>query len=119
MEKVVNVSNQIWEAMINGDTDVLLKLVHKDAVFVHMSRSLTRDQEIEVIKEQDINYEGIDVEYNTVKEMESTIVLFNKLKLSAIVKGNVAVNPFMVTEVYTKNGDEIKLASLSFTKVIY
>lgn len=119
MEKVVNVSNQIWEAMIKGDIDVLLKLVHKDAVFVHMSRSLTRDEEIEVIEKQDINYEGIDVEYNTIKEMESTIVLFNKLKLSAIVKGNVAVNLFMVTEVYTKNGEEIKLASLSFTEVIY
>ena len=39
---------------------------------------------------------------SSVHEMESTIVVLNKIKLTAIVYGNEVTNPFVVTEVYTK-----------------
>lgn len=37
--------------------------------------------------------------------------------MTAIVYGNEVTNPIMVTEVYTKNGDTLKLASLSYTRI--
>lgn len=51
--------------------------------------------------------------------MESTVILLNKLELTAIVDGNEVINPFVVTEVYTKNDETLKMASLSFTKITY
>jgi hypothetical protein len=51
--------------------------------------------------------------------MASTVVVLNKMKLTAIVGGNEVVNPFVVTEVYTNIDDVLKLASLSFTKIVY
>jgi len=119
MAKVLEVSNKIWNAIQNGKTDLLVDLVHKDAMFVHMGVTLPRDSEIDVIKERGIVYKDIDFQESTIKEMESTVVLLNKLKLTAIVNGKEVTNPFVVTEVYTKNRDSLKLASMSYTRINY
>jgi len=84
-----------------------------------MGITLSRDGEIEVIKDRGIVYKEIDFQESTIKEMESTVILLNKLKLTAIVQGNEVTNPFVVTEVYTKNGDDLKLASMSYTRINY
>jgi len=38
--------------------------------------------------------------------------------LIAVVGGNEVTNNFMVTEVYVKEGDNWKMGSMSFTKLI-
>lgn len=119
MEKVFEVSNKIWDAIQNEKIDVLVDLVHPEAIFVHMGVTLSREDEIEVIKSKKIVYKEIDFQEKTVHEMESTVILLNKLKLTAIVGGNEVVNPFVVTEVYTKNNEKLRMASLSFTKITY
>ncbi|SHO45377.1 nuclear transport factor 2 family protein [Anaerocolumna xylanovorans] len=119
MNKVVEVSNKIWDAFNKVDVDVLVDLVHKEAMFVHMGVTLSRDDEINVIKEGKIIYKEIEFQEKTVKELDSIVILLNKLKLTAIVGGNEVINPFVVTEVYTKNGEDLKLASLSYTKIVY
>lgn len=50
MENVVKVSNKIWDAIQNGKIDVLLESVNPEAVFVHMGVTLSREDEIDVIK---------------------------------------------------------------------
>lgn len=119
MVKVLEVSNQIWDAIQKEKVDDLVNLVHQDALFVHMGVTLSRDGEIDIIKEKGIVYKVIDFQESTVKEMESTVILLNKLKLTAIVNGNEVTNPFVVTEVYTKNRDTLKLASMSYTRINY
>ena len=119
MERVVEVSNKIWEACNKADAGVLADLIHPQAVFVHMGVTLSRDDEINVIKEGRIVYKEIEFQEKTIKEFGSTVILLNKLKLTAVVGGNEVTNPFVVTEVYTKEGEELKLASLSYTKIIY
>lgn len=119
MEKVLEVSKKIWNAIHDEDLSILREYVHNEAVFVHMGVTLTRDEELEVIRERKIVYKTINFEETTVREIESTIVLLNKLTLNAIVNGNEVTNPFVVTETYTKNGDTIKLAAMSYTKITY
>ncbi|MFV0394740.1 MAG: hypothetical protein ACK5LC_10145 [Coprobacillaceae bacterium] len=51
--------------------------------------------------------------------MNTIFVVLTKLKLTAVVAGNEVVNPFVVTEVYDDNKGEIKLASLSYTRINY
>ena len=36
----------------------------------------------------------------------------------AVVGGNEVINPFVVTEVYVQQGEEWKLASMSFTRLL-
>lgn len=119
MEKVLEVSKKIWNAVQKRDLNLLKEYIHQDAMFVHMGVTLSRDAELDVIKEGKIVYKGIEFEETTVKNIESTIVLLTKLKLTAVVDGNEVTNPFVVTEIYTKNGDNIRLASMSYTRIVY
>ena len=119
MEKAILFSKRIWEAIQKEDVNFLTENIHQDALFVHMGVTLTRDGEIEVIKTGKIIYKDIDFQEVTVKSIESTVVVLNKMKLTAIVGGNEVINPFVVTEVYTYVDDVLKLASLSFTKIMY
>jgi hypothetical protein len=119
MEKAIEFSKRIWEAIQKEEVEFLTENVHKDALFVHMGVTLTRDGEIDVIKKGSIIYKDIDFQEVTVKSMASTVVVLNKMRLTAIVGGNEVVNPFVVTEVYTHIDNELKLASLSFTKIVY
>ena len=119
MEKAIEFSRKIWDAIQKEDVNFLTEHVYQDALFVHMGVTLTRDGEIDVIRTGNIIYKEIDFQEVTVKSMASTVVVLNKLKLTAIVGGNEVVNPFVVTEVYTHIDDVLKLASLSFTKIVY
>lgn len=119
MQKAIEFSKRIWEAIQKEDVDFLTENVHQDALFVHMGATFSRDDEIDVIKTGNIIYKDIGFQEVTVKSMESTVVVLNKIKLTAIVGGNEVVNPFVVTEVYTNIEDVLKLASLSFTKIVY
>ncbi len=119
MEKAIELSRKIWEAIQKEDVDFITENVHEDAVFVHMGITLTRDGEIDVIRTGNIIYKDIDFQEVTVKSMASTVVVLNKMRLTAIVGGNEVVNPFVVTEVYTHIDDVLKMASLSFTKIVY
>lgn len=119
MERVIEVSNKIWNAVSKVDADTLVDLVHQEAVFVHMGVTLSRDDEINVLKEGKIIYKEVEFQEKTIKEFDAITILLNKVKVTAIVGGNEVTNPFVVTEVYTKNGEELKLASLSYTRIIY
>lgn len=119
MEKAIEFSKRLWEAIQKEDVNFLTENVYQDALFVHMGVTLTRDGEIDVIKTGNIIYKDIDFQEVTVKSMASTVVVLNKIKLTAIVGGNEVINPFVVTEVYTHINDVLKLASLSFTKIVY
>lgn len=112
IEKVLEVSRKIWDAFQTQDMDVIKECVHEDAMFVHMGVTLTRAGEIDYMEQGIIITKKVDFE-------ESTVILLNKLKLTAVVYGNEVTNPFVVTEVYTKNKDTLRLASLSYTRINY
>lgn len=61
MEKVLTISKKIWQAMHEEDIDVLKEYVHQDALFVHMGVTLSRDDELDVIKNRGIVYKNIDL----------------------------------------------------------
>ena len=119
MNSVIEISEKIWKSLKDIDSDTLTDLIHAKAVFVHMGVTLTRDEEINIIKSKEIIYKHVLFEEKTIHEFDTMIVLLNKVKLTAIVGGNKVINPFVVTEVYTKVNEEVKLASFSYTRINY
>lgn len=119
MEQVIQVSHQIWEAIRNVDEAALKKLVHPDAMFIHMGVSLPRDEEIRTLQEGKIVNKEITFEDGTVREFDAVVILYHKLKVTAVVLGEEVTNPFVVTEVYEKNTDGLRLLSLSYTRINY
>lgn len=119
MKNVMEISEKIWKSLKEIDSDTLMDLVHSNAVFVHMGVTLSRDEEINIIKSREIIYKHVAFEEKTIHEFVTTVILLNKVKLTAIVSGNEVINPFVVTEIYTKINEELKLASFSYTRINY
>lgn len=49
-QEVINLSKEKWRWMSECNLDSLAALFHEEAVFVHMGRTMSRDQELEVIR---------------------------------------------------------------------
>ena len=117
-KKIVELSKQKWEWMSEKDVVKLENLFHENSVFVHMGGSWGKEQEIEIIKSGGIHYKKAEIHEVSANVIGDTAILLNRITLLAVVGGNEVTNPFMVTEVYKKENDDWKLASLSFTRLL-
>lgn len=117
-QEIVNLSKEKWRWMAERKVDALDALFHDEAVFVHMGGTMTKSQELEVIKSGVIQYKNAEIQEVSVRFIGTTAILLNKIRLVAVVGGNEVVNPFVVTEVYVRQGDAWKLGSLSFTRLL-
>jgi 4-carboxymuconolactone decarboxylase len=117
-QELISLSREKWRWMSERKVDSLAALFHDEAVFVHMGGTMTRDQELNVIKTGGIHYKKADIQEASVRVIGTTAIVLNRIRLLAVVGGNEGTNPFVVTEVYVKQGDTWKLASLSFTRLL-
>jgi hypothetical protein len=116
--EIIKLSKDKWQWMADKNVDTLKALFHEKSVFVHMGGSWGKEREIDVIKSGGIWYKKADIHDVSVNIIGNTAVLLNKITLLAVVGGNEVTNPFMVTEVYQKQGNTWVLLSLSFTKLL-
>ena len=116
--EIIRLSNQKWQWMADKNPDSLQVLFHDKSVFVHMGGSWGKQQELDVIKTGGIWYKKADIHEVSVKILGNTAIVYNRITLLAVVGGNEVTNNFMVTEVYVKEGDNWKMGSMSFTKLI-
>ncbi|MFZ4261602.1 nuclear transport factor 2 family protein [Sphingobacterium sp. HJSM2_6] len=117
-QEIINLSKEKWQWMSDKKLDTLNRLFHEKAVFVHMGGNMNKEQELRVIKSGGIHYKKADIHEVSVNIIGSTAILLNRITLVAVVGGNEVTNPFVVTEVYVKEGDSWKLGSMSFTKLL-
>ena len=104
--------------MSERKVDALAALFHDEAVFVHMGATMSKTQELDVIKSGGIHYKNVEIQEVSVRFIGETAILLNKIRLVAVVGGNEVTNPFVVTEVYVRQGGAWKLGSLSFTRLL-
>ena len=117
-QEIVSLSRDKWRWMSERKVDALAALFHEEAVFVHMGGTMSRKQELEVIKSGMIQYKNAEIQEVSVRFIGATAILLNKIRLVAVVGGNEVTNPFVVTEVYVQQGGAWKLGSLSFTRLL-
>lgn len=117
-QEIIDLSKEKWRWMSERNLDALSALFHEDAVFVHMGGTMSRNQELEVIKSGKIHYKQAEIQEVSVKIIDTTAILLNRIRLVAVVGGNEVTNPFVVTEVYVRQGGRWKLGALSFTRLL-
>jgi hypothetical protein len=117
-KELLSLSKEKWRLMSERDIDALTELFHPKAVFVHMGGTMTKDQELEVIKSGRIHYKTVDIQDASVRVIGPTAIVLNRIRLVAVVGGNEVTNPFVVTEVYVQHEGQWQLASLSFTRLL-
>ena len=117
-QELLNLSKQKWDWMSERNVDALAALFDEQCVFVHIGATMSKTQELDVIKSGRIQYKKADIQEASVRFFGSTAIVLTKMRLLAVVGGNEVTNPFMVTEVYVEEGGTRKLAALSFTRLL-
>lgn len=79
---------------------------------------MTKEQEINTIKGGGIHYKHAEIKETSVRFVDNTAIILDRIRLTAVVGGNEVVNPFMITEVYVQIDGKWKLGSLSFTRLM-
>jgi 4-carboxymuconolactone decarboxylase len=118
-QEILSLSREKWRWMSERNADSLAALFDDEAVFVHMGGTMTRSQELDVIRSGAIQYKRADIQEASVRFIgTSTAIVLNRIRLLAVVGGNEVTNPFMVTEVYVRQNNRWVLGSLSFTRLL-
>lgn len=116
-QELIVLSKDKWQWMADKNVDKLATLFHDKSKFVHMSGTWKKDEELEIIKSGSIWYKKADVHDTAVEIVDDTAIIWNRITLTAVVRGNDAINQFTVTEVYKKLPAGWSLLALTFSSV--
>jgi ClpP class serine protease len=116
-KELIQLSMDKWQWMSDKDVDKLEKLFDAKAKFVHMSGTWKKDEELDIIKTGRIWYKKATVKDTAIEIVGNTAIVWNRITLDAIVREQVAVTEFTVTEVYQKQENDWKLLALTFSSV--
>lgn len=116
-QEIINLSKEKWQWMADKNVEKLAVLFHDKSKFVHMSGTWKKDEELEIIKTGSIWYKKADVKDVAVEFVDDTAIVWNRITLTAIVRGNEVITEFTVTEVYKKEKKEWKMLALTFSSV--
>lgn len=116
-EEVKKLSMDKWQWMADKDIAKLTPLFHPQAKFVHMSGTWTTPRELEIIETGSIWYKKADVKDTAIEIVGNTAIVWNRITLTANVRGSDVVTEFTVTEVYQKEGAAWKMLALTFSSV--
>lgn len=116
-QELINLSKEKWLWMADKNIDKLTPLFHDESKFVHMGGTWKKDEELEIIKTGSIWYKKADVKDVAVELIDDIAIVWNRITLTAEVRGSDVVTEFTVTEVYKKEKKAWKLLALTFSSV--
>ena len=114
-QEILELSKAKWTWMSDKNVESLNGLFEENCVFVHMGGSWGKKRELDTIKGGMIWYKKAEIYSASVNIFGNTAILLNDIDLVAMVGGNEAINPFMVTEVYIKEDGKWRMGSLTFS----
>jgi hypothetical protein len=117
-QEVINLSNTKWDWMADKKVDSLESLFDDKAMFTHMGGTWGKTQELATIRSGGIWYKKAVVYAVDARMFGDTAILLEDLDLQAVVGEHEVTNPFMVTEVYSKENGTWKLAQLTFSHLL-
>lgn len=116
-KEVLQLSMDKWQWMADKDIEKLIPLFHPQAKFVHMSGTWTTPRELEIIETGSIWYKKATVHDSAVEIVGKTAIVWNRITLESVVRGNDAKVEFTVTEVYQKKGKNWQMLAMTFSSV--
>jgi Domain of unknown function (DUF4440) len=116
-QEIMQLSKDKWQWMADKDIDKLKDLFDAKAKFVHMSGTWKTDEELEIIKTGSIWYKKATIHDSAIEVSGKTAIVWNRITLESVVRGNDAKVEFTVTEVYQKQKKTWKMLALTFSSV--
>jgi len=116
-QSILQLSKDKWQWMADKNVDKLAPLFADNSKFVHMSGTWKKDEELEIIKTGNIWYKEAKVHDTAIEVSGKTAIVWSRITLTAMVRGNEVITEFTVTEVYQKQKKDWKLLALTFSSV--
>ncbi|GAB4421792.1 MAG: hypothetical protein OHK0039_37180 [Bacteroidia bacterium] len=116
-QALIQLSADKWQWMADKDVDKLAVLFDEQSKFVHMSGTWKKARELEVIQSGSIWYKQADVHDVAVEIVGKTAIVWSRITLVAVVRGQEVTTSFTVTEVFTRQKKDWKLLVLTFSSV--
>jgi hypothetical protein len=116
-QEIKDLSSAKWQWMADKDVAKLATLFHDRSKFVHMSGTWNKNEELDIIETGRIWYKNADVHDVVVEVFDKTAIVWNRITLQAVVRGNEVSNEFTVTEIYQKQENSWQLLDLTFSSV--
>lgn len=117
-QQLLDLSKSKWDWMAGKNVDKLNVLFDDKAMFTHMGGTWGKSQELATIKGGGIWYKKAFVYETDVRTFGDAAIVLSDMDLAAVVGGREVTNPFMVTEVYSKENGQWKLAQLTFSHLV-
>ncbi|MBB2950580.1 MULTISPECIES: nuclear transport factor 2 family protein [Sphingobacterium] len=117
VEEVKELSKLKWQWMADKNVDKLAALFDDKSKFVHMSGTWKKNEELDIIKTGRIWYKNAAIHDVAVEIVGDVAIVWNRITLTADVRGNDAVTEFTVTEVYKKQKKDWKMLAMTFSSV--
>ena len=117
-QEVIDLSNKKWGWMADKKVEALETLFDEKAMFTHMGGTWGKTQELATIKSGGIWYKKAALYEVDARIFGNTAILLEDMDLQAAVGSHEVTNPFMVTEVYSKENGKWKLAQLTFSHLL-
>ena len=95
-QQIKDLSKAKWQWMADKNVNKLALLFHDQSKFVHMSGTWKKNEELNIIKTGSIWYKKADVHDVAVEVSDDLAVLWNRITLTAVVRGNDVVTEFTV-----------------------
>ena len=114
---IENLSNKILQAKLANALEPVKELIADKAHFVHMGITLDKEGELEAFHSRKFIYQDVQVLDDVLEDFGQTAVLYKKLVLRAVVKGNPVENPFVVTEIFSKTEQGWQLVTECYTRI--
>ena len=116
-KEIRDLSKAKWQWMADKNVDKLTSLFHDKSKFVHMSGTWKKNEEVDIIKTGRIWYKKADIHDVAVEIVGDNAIVWNRITLTAVVRGADAVTEFTVTEVYKRSPTDWKMLALTFSSV--
>ena len=116
-EDLKKLSLDKWIWMAEKDTKKLERLFHPQAKFVHMSGTWNTPRELDIIKTGSIWYKKADVKDTAIEIVGKTGLVWNRITLTANVRGSDVVTEFTVTGAYHKEKSRWKPTALTSSSI--
>ena len=117
-QEIIDLSKAKWDWMADKKVDSLTRLFDDRAMFTHMGGTWGKTQELATIKSGGIWYKKASIYAVDVRVFGNTAIVLEDMDLEAVVGSHNVINPFMVTEVYSKQSGKWRLAQLTFSHLV-
>jgi hypothetical protein len=77
-QEILTLSKTKWRWMSERKVDSLSALFHEEAIFVHMGATMSRNQELDVIRSGAIQYKNAEIQEASVRFIGTTAILLTK-----------------------------------------